>query len=192
GREPIFVESFQIALQELIFAAIEEFAVGSFGGEFAVVEGQAQRVVERHPTEARRLEARAHGFAIRKFGLDAKTVEYPCRIIISLLFLDARLRGEKLPDMRGGHVVIFVAEEGFPRRDELRIFRTAGDRRVGGLERSAGKRVIFIVRDAVCRQSGRMGMVINGADAANSGEERGIGFLRGGEWHDEKQKDEKS
>lgn len=117
-------------------------------------------------------------FAIRKFSFNPQMFEHPRRIIIALLFLDTRFRSQKHAHVRGIHVVIFVAVKRFPRGDELWILRPARDRWIGRFKRRTGKRMIFIVRHSVQRQSRRMRMVVNRADAANSGEERRIRFLR--------------
>ena len=73
----------EIASTEFVFKRKELHAIGSVSG-CGVVEREEERVVIRHPEEARSLDAVAHGHAVGYHRCDVGLVENPRGVVSTL------------------------------------------------------------------------------------------------------------
>ncbi len=76
-----------------------------------------------------------------------------------------------------GLVIVFVAPERFPGGQKLRIAGAIGGGRVGGLERVAGESVEFVVDFVGGNEARWVGVIVDGFDFLDFGEELRVGGL---------------
>ena len=144
------VELVQVAGEKQFLPAEEDLAVGRLRRQRRVVQRKQQRVVKRHPAEARRLLTRGPGRRGSPARLSMpKLVEHPVGIVVALTLLHLLLRRQQLFHVLGLGVVVLIAEHRLPCLDVDRIVLAEHQSRGGRLQRIAGQRVVVVVRLAV-------------------------------------------
>jgi hypothetical protein len=99
---------------------------------------------------------------------------------------------QKLSDVLGAAVVVLVVIERFPRGKVLRILRTRDGSGIARLQGIAGQSVKIIILLARRYQFWRVGVIVNGFDLVDFGEQLRIGGLRhGAAWEEREQQAER-
>ncbi len=86
-RKRIYTQLLQVTLEQEVFPAVEDLAVGRLSCQRRIVQRKQEDIVEGYPTETRRLETWPESDAVGQLRLDPQLIQHPVRIVFAFPLL---------------------------------------------------------------------------------------------------------